>query len=81
MKALSGALLAAMAFTASAAAQNDAFLGARGSFFDLEARYGRMKERAPSPFIDPDGYKRYVAERAQAFRAELAKQRAGPAPS
>jgi metallo-beta-lactamase class B len=34
-----------------------------------------MKAGAANPFIDPDGYKRYVAEREQAFRRELAKQR------
>ena len=33
-----------------------------------------MKDGAASPFIDPDGYKKYVAEREQAFRNALAKQ-------
>jgi metallo-beta-lactamase class B len=34
-----------------------------------------MKEGAANPFIDPDGYKHYVAEREQTFRTELAKQK------
>ena len=58
----------------------DYFLGAHGSYFDMEAKYARLKEGAPSPFIDPDGYKQYVAQREQAFRTELAKQRAALAP-
>jgi metallo-beta-lactamase class B len=54
----------------------DYFLGAHGSYFGMEAKYARLKPGAPSPFIDPDGYKQYVAERERAFRTELAKQRA-----
>ena len=53
----------------------DYFLGAHGAYFDMEAKYARMKEGAPSPFIDPDGYMKYVTEREQAFRKELARQR------
>ena len=40
----------------------------------MEAKYARMKEGGPNPFIDPEGYQSYVAEREQAFRTELAKQ-------
>ena len=42
----------------------------------MEAKYPRLKDGAPSPFIDPDGYKEYVAEREEAFRTEWAKQKA-----
>src|SRR5580692_11906046 len=52
----------------------DVFLGAHGSYYGMEAKYARMKEGGPNPFIDPEGYQSYVAEREQAFRAELAKQ-------
>jgi metallo-beta-lactamase class B len=52
----------------------DIFLGAHGNYYGMEAKYAQMKTGAPNPFIDPDGYKSYVAERDQAFRAELAKQ-------
>ena len=34
----------------------------------------RFQPRAPSPFIDPDGYMKYVNEREQAFERELARQ-------
>jgi metallo-beta-lactamase class B len=33
-----------------------------------------MIEGSANPFVDPDGYKRYVAQKEQDFRAELAKQ-------
>lgn len=54
----------------------DIFLGAHGSYYDLDAKYARLKEGAANPFIDPKGYKRYVTEREHAFEAELAKQTA-----
>ena len=54
----------------------DIFLGAHGSYFDLEEKYARMKPGAPNPFIDPDGYKAYVAHKERDFYAELAKQQA-----
>jgi metallo-beta-lactamase class B len=52
----------------------DFFLGAHGDYFDLKTKYARLKEGAISPFIDPAGYKAYVADREAAFRTELAKQ-------
>ena len=54
----------------------DLFLGAHGSYFDMEAKYPRLKEGASNPFVDLDGYKKYVAEREDAFRTEWAKQKA-----
>lgn len=54
----------------------DLFLGAHGNYFDMETKYARLKEGAPSPFIDPDGYKKYVTEKEKDFRAELARQKA-----
>jgi len=54
----------------------DIFLGAHGDYFDLLTKYARLKEGAVTPFIDPAGYKRYITEREEAFRTELAKQKA-----
>lgn len=54
----------------------DIFLGAHGDYYGMEAKFARMKEGQPNPFIDPEGYKSYVAEREATFRAELAKQTA-----
>ncbi len=52
----------------------DVFLGAHGSYFGMEAKFPRMKAGGVNPFVDPEGYRSYVAEREQAFRTELAKQ-------
>jgi metallo-beta-lactamase class B len=52
----------------------DVFLGAHGSYFGMEAKFARLKPGGVNPFVDPEGYKSYVAEREHAFRAELAKQ-------
>jgi metallo-beta-lactamase class B len=54
----------------------DVFLGAHASSYGMEEKLARRKEGMPNPFIDPQGYKDYVAEREQAFLAELAKQSA-----
>jgi metallo-beta-lactamase class B len=53
----------------------DVFLGAHGDYFDLQEKYARMKNGA-NPFIDPDGYKAYVAQKEKDFYAELAKEKA-----
>jgi len=55
----------------------DVFLGAHGDYYDMQTKYARMREGQANPFIDPEGYKSYVAEREQAFLAELAKQTGG----
>jgi metallo-beta-lactamase class B len=52
----------------------DIFLGAHGSYYDMESKVARLKPGAANPFVDPEGYRSYVAEREQAFRAELQKQ-------
>jgi metallo-beta-lactamase class B len=50
------------------------FLGAHGGYFGMEAKFSRMKAGGANPFVDPEGYRNYVAERERAFRTELAKQ-------
>jgi len=55
----------------------DYFLGAHGSYFDMETKYAQLKAGVSTAFIDPVGYKNYVAERERAFRRELAKQKGG----
>jgi metallo-beta-lactamase class B len=62
-------------FTVLRSLHCDVFLGAHGSYYDMEAKYARLNGSA-NPFIDPKGYREYVAEREQAFRAELARQQA-----
>lgn len=52
----------------------DIFLGAHGSYYGMLAKYARLKQDGVQAFVDPQGYKGYVAERERAFEAELAKQ-------
>ena len=54
----------------------DVFLGAHGSYYGMEAKFARLKAGRTNPYIDPEGYKNYVAERERAFRTELQKQQA-----
>lgn len=54
----------------------DIFLGSHGNYFGMEAKYARFKQEGFSVFIDPEGYKKYVTEKEQAFRNELARQKA-----
>jgi metallo-beta-lactamase class B len=54
----------------------DVFLGAHGNYYGMEAKYARMKAGWPNPFIDPDGYHAYLAERQRAFQAAWDKQKA-----
>jgi metallo-beta-lactamase class B len=50
----------------------DVFLGAHGSYFGLKAKY--EKRQGATPFIDPEGYKTYVASKESEFRTEWARQ-------
>ena len=52
----------------------DIFLGAHGDYYGMLAKYPKLQPGAADPFIDPGGYKKYVAEREQTFRDELKKQ-------
>ncbi len=54
----------------------DVFLGAHGAYYGMEDKFARLNKGGANPFIDPDGYKRYVAEREETFRSELKKQTA-----
>jgi metallo-beta-lactamase class B len=54
----------------------DVFLGAHGSYFDLTEKYPRWDDGDKSVFIDPAGYKAYIADREQAFEKELQRQSA-----
>ena len=52
----------------------DIFLGAHGGYFDLQEKYGRFKNGDKNAFVDPAGYKAYIADREQAFEASLKQQ-------
>ena len=55
----------------------DVFLGAHGDYYGMPAKYAKLKAGGANPFIDPAGYKAYVANREAAFRKNLATQQAG----
>ena len=52
----------------------DVFLGAHGSYYDMDEKVKKLRAGGRNPFIDPDGYRAFVKERENAFRTELAAQ-------
>jgi metallo-beta-lactamase class B len=54
----------------------DLFLGAHGGYYGMEAKHALIRPGSANPFVDPEGYHRYVAEKLDAFRRELEKQQA-----
>jgi len=57
----------------------DLFLGAHGAYYGMIEKHAQLDktEGARNPFVDPEGYRRYVEERERAFLAEWEKQKAG----
>jgi metallo-beta-lactamase class B len=56
----------------------DIFLGAHGAYFGMKAKYEKMKAGGANPFIDPEGYRAYIAERESTFRKEWERQKQNP---
>jgi metallo-beta-lactamase class B len=52
----------------------DIFLGAHGSYYGMEEKYPRIKRGVANPFVDPEGYRAYIAEREKAFSRTLRQQ-------
>jgi metallo-beta-lactamase class B len=52
----------------------DVFLGAHGSYYEMEKKYARLNAGGANPYLDSAGYKNYVLDREQAFLSELQKQ-------
>jgi len=53
----------------------DVFLGAHGAYFDLDAKYARMKDAGVAAFVDREGYRQFVVEKERSFQADLAAAR------
>jgi metallo-beta-lactamase class B len=53
----------------------DIFLGAHGNYFGLEGKYARFKDEGVAAFVDPEGYRKFVDDKEQEFKRELAKQK------
>lgn len=55
----------------------DLFLGAHGGYYDMNAKHLKLQAAdGTNPFVDSGGYRRYVEDRENAFRAEWARQQA-----
>ncbi len=52
----------------------DIFLGAHAGYYGMDEKFVRIGTSGTNPFVDPSGYKAYVADREQAFRDELTRQ-------
>lgn len=52
----------------------DVFLGAHGEYYGMEEKLKQFGRNGRNPFIDPEGYRAFVQDHEQAFRAELAQQ-------
>lgn len=51
----------------------------RGSHqITMESKFLRLKEGVKTPFIDPEGYQKFVAQKEQDFQTELARQKTVP---
>jgi metallo-beta-lactamase class B len=55
----------------------DVFLGAHGAYFNMLDKLARAQAGEKNVWLDPQGYLAAVAERKQAFEAELARQEQG----
>jgi CubicO group peptidase (beta-lactamase class C family)/glyoxylase-like metal-dependent hydrolase (beta-lactamase superfamily II) len=52
----------------------DVFLGAHGGYYGMVERHALLKKGQANPFVNPEGYKEYVALKERAFRKTLAAQ-------
>jgi CubicO group peptidase (beta-lactamase class C family)/glyoxylase-like metal-dependent hydrolase (beta-lactamase superfamily II) len=52
----------------------DVFLGAHGGYYGMVERYALLKKGQANAFVNPEGYKAYVALKERAFRRTLAAQ-------
>lgn len=52
----------------------DLFLGAHGVYYGMDEKLKLLRPGKQNPFIDPEGYRAFVNEHEQAFRAELTAQ-------
>ena len=65
------------AFATLKALPCDIFLGAHGIYFDMLGKLDRLPKEGASVWIDPDGYRKAVAEHEADYREELARQKSG----
>jgi metallo-beta-lactamase class B len=54
----------------------DVFLGAHGSYFDLESKRQRLSGKGPNPFVDSSALRRYAAVTREDHARQLDRERA-----
>ena len=60
----------------------DVFLVSHADMFNMEEKIKRLEQGVvTNPFIDPQGYRAFLAESEKAFRDQLQKERAGGPPN
>ena len=52
----------------------DVFLGAHGAYYGMVDRYALQQKGQANAFVNPDGYKQYIANKERAFRTTKTKQ-------
>ena len=52
------------------------FLGAHGSYFDMEAKYAQLRAGKADAFVDPEGCAEFVRQKEAEFRSKLASETA-----
>ncbi len=58
----------------------DVFLGAHGGYYGMIERYELLKKGQKNAFVNPQGYKDYVALKERAYRKNLSEQQQKAAP-
>jgi CubicO group peptidase (beta-lactamase class C family) len=59
----------------------DVFLGAHGGYYGMVERYALLQKGQTNAFVNPEGYKEYVALKERAFRKTLATQQGKAEPA
>jgi metallo-beta-lactamase class B len=60
----------------------DVFLGPHAPFFNMEAKAAQVAAGSKSnPFIDPDGYRNYIASYEKSYNEQLQRERTGKPPA
>jgi metallo-beta-lactamase class B len=52
----------------------DVFLGGHGIYFNLIEKYAALQKGVKHPFIDPQGYQKFIAEKERDFQNEVKSQ-------
>ena len=65
----------AKAFKAFHALHCEIFLGAHGNYYGMEAKVAKLGDAAVNPFVDGDGYRKYIADREAHYLKVLAEQK------